>query len=141
MTCRSARQQMPDLFDTPDNPELREHLAACGACAAEFEETLNALTVIQPGVRVSASPDFKQRVIWKLAAESRPAPAPARRFPLLVAAATALALLLALPYLGSLGTDRTATTLLAQSVEALRGIQSVHIQARMRTLPGDNFEF
>ncbi len=141
MTCRSARRRLVDLFDTGDHPELREHLAACGACAAEFEETLNALSQIEPKGRASASPSFKQRTVNRLAAELRSEPK-GRPFPRRLAMAAALlALLFVLPYLGSLGTNHAATNLLAQSVQALNGIHSVHIVARMRTSPGDNFEY
>ena len=55
MTCRSARRQMADLLDSQElsrQPELRDHLADCGYCAAEFEETLNAVARIQPAYRV-----------------------------------------------------------------------------------------
>ncbi|MDR3701744.1 MAG: hypothetical protein P4L56_19000 [Candidatus Sulfopaludibacter sp.] len=141
MTCRSARRQLVDLFDAGCHAELREHLAACGTCAAEFEETLNALSQIEPTGRASASPGFKQRTMSRLAAELRTEPRP-RPFPRrLIAVAALLALVVVLPYLGSLGTNHTAANLLAQSVQALNGIQSVHILARMRTSPGDNFEF
>ena len=141
MTCRSARRHFPDLFETGENPDLREHLAACGVCAAEFEESISALAVIRPPARMAASPDFKRRTLRRLAEFSRPATAPPRRFPLFATAAAALALLLALPYFSGIGTNRAATALLAQSVQALNAVRSVHITARMRTLPGDNFEF
>ncbi len=141
MTCRTARHQLIDLFDTGDHAELREHLAACGTCAAEFEETLNALSQLEIKDRVSASPGFKQRTLGRLAAELRSEPK-GRAFPRrLVMAAALLTLLFVLPYLGTLGRNHAATNLLAQSVQALNGIHSVHIVARMRTSPGDNFEY
>ena len=150
MTCRSAHRRMADLFDSGDpghQPELREHLAGCGRCTAEFEETLNAVARIRPLHRVCASPDFTQRTLNKLAVELAAAPAarprirttPFLRLAFMVSAV--LALVLALPYLGGLGTNRGAVTLLAQSVQAMSEIRSVHILARMRTQRGDNFEF
>jgi len=147
MTCRSARRRMADLFDSgPNGPELREHLARCGTCAAEFEETRNALARIEPMHRVCASPDFKERTMSKLAAELNAAQAAQPRirttpfWRLVFTAAGVLALVSVLPYLGGLGTNRAAVALLAQSVQALNVTQSVHILARMRTPPGDNFE-
>jgi hypothetical protein len=150
MTCRAAHRRMADLFDSGDpghQPELREHLAGCGRCTAEFEETLNAVARIRPLDRVCASPDFTQRTLNKLAVELAAAPAarprirttPFLRLAFMVSAV--LALVLALPYLGGLGTNRGAVTLLAQSVQAMSEIRSVHILARMRTQRGDNFEF
>ena len=149
MTCRSARRHMADLFDSGSSsyrPDLREHLAACKPCAARFEETLQALAGIEPLHRVCASADFKERTMSKLASQLNTAQAaqPKVRITpflrLVLAAGAVLAVVSALPYLGRLGTNRGAVALLAQSVEALNGIQSVHIQARMRTPRGDNFE-
>jgi len=149
MTCRSARRLMADLFDSGDPcppPELRAHLDGCRNCAAELEETRNAVAGIQPRGRVSASADFKERTMTKLAAELNAAqtPRPRIRFtPLLRLALTAaaiLAVVAALPYLGALGTNRGEVALLAQSIDALNGLRSVHIVARMRTPRGDNFE-
>jgi outer membrane lipoprotein-sorting protein len=137
---------MVDLFDTNDQTLLRDHLAACAPCAAEFEETLNAMARIELAQRVCASPDFTERTMDKLTAELSAAHAVRPRIrtrPFLRAFATAaviLGIVLILPYFGSLGTNRAATALLAQSMEALNGLRSVHILARMRTPPGDNFE-
>jgi outer membrane lipoprotein-sorting protein len=130
---------MADLFDIKDQAELREHFAACAQCAAEFEETLNAMARIEPAQRVCASPDFKERTMNKLAVELngvRAARSKARGTPVLrlaVAAGFLLVMVLALP-------GRGPVALLAQSVQAMNGIHSVHILARMRTPPGDNFE-
>ncbi len=58
-----------------------------------------------------------------------------------LAGAVALALILGLPYLSGIGKRGTpATALLAQSAESMADVRSVHLSARMRTLPGDNFE-
>ena len=136
---------MADLFDTNDQTDLRDHLAACAQCAAEFEETLNAMARIEPAQRVCASPDFTERTMDKLtelsAAQAvRPRIRTTPFLRLLATAAVILGIVLILPYFGSLGTNRAATALLAQSMEAMNGLQSVHIVARMRTPPGDNFE-
>jgi len=43
--------------------------------------------------------------------------------------------------IGDWGRSNAAgTTLLAQSVQAISNVQTVHMMGRMRTLPGDNFE-
>jgi hypothetical protein len=140
---------MTDLFDSAElihQPELREHLADCGYCAAEFEETVNAVATIQPIGRVCASPDFKERTMRRLARELNAAQAARPRvrttpfLRLVLVAAAILVVVGVLPYLGGLGTNRGVVTLLAQSVQALDQVQSVHIMARMRTPRGDNFE-
>jgi hypothetical protein len=149
MTCRCARRQLADLFDSGNpgpQPELRAHLADCESCAAELQETRNAVARIQPAGRVSATADFKRRTMGKLTAELSAAQTarPRIRFtPLLRLALTAaaiLAVVAALPYLGTLGTNRGEVALLAQSIDAMNGLRSVHIVARMRTPRGDNFE-
>ena len=150
MTCWSARRRMADLFDRPEAPggaELQAHLEVCGGCAREFAGARSALASIEPGPRVRASLDFKERTMKKLAKEltaaqaARPGIRTTPFLRLAFMAAAVLALVLALPYLGSLGSNRGAVTLLAQSVQAMSEIRSVHILARMRTQRGDNFEF
>jgi hypothetical protein len=140
---------MADLFDSGDPcqpPELRAHLAGCRTCAAELEEARNAVAEIQPIGRVSASADFKERTMTKLAVEldaaqtARPRIRNSPWLRLALTAAAILAVVSALPYLGTLGTNRGEIALLAQSIDAMNGLRSVHIVAQMRTPRGDNFE-
>ena len=148
MTCWSARRQMADLFDAEvsGGTQLRAHLEACGACAAEFAGARDALTAVEPVKQVGASLDFKARTMDRLRAEltavqgARPRTRNTPFLRLAFMTGAILAMVLALPYFGSLGTNRGAVTLLAQSVQAMSGIRSVHILARMRTHRGDNFE-
>ena len=146
MNCREAQECLPDLFDTTPASGvcgLRAHLASCEACAREYAEMQAALANIGPPVRIEASPDFKERIMKKIT-ESE---APARGWRVLVprfaiAGAVLAALLVAAPFIGSLGEKRSpVVALLAQSVEAMSKLESVHIIARMRTSQRDNFEF
>ena len=140
---------MADLFDTPEasaGGELRVHLETCGACAAELQAARDALARITPVSRVCASLDFKERTMNKLAeqltaaqaAKPRPLAKPLLRFAF--SAALILLIALALPHFGGNHAQSGAIALLAQSVEAMPALQTVHITARMRTLPADNFE-
>jgi hypothetical protein len=149
MTCRSARRQMADLFDdaaVSASAELHAHLEVCGACAAEFAGARNALASVTPVERVRASLDFKERTMNKLHQELNAAPAArprlwARPIPRLAfSVGLVLAIVLALPYFGGNHSQSGAIALLAQSVQAMSSLQTVHITARMRTLPRDNFE-
>jgi hypothetical protein len=149
MTCRSARRQMADAFDiaeVPTGAELRAHLEICSACAAEFAGARKALASIEPVERVRASLDFKERTMNKLAEQLSAAQTAKPRFwtrplpRLAFSAALALAIILALPYFSGNRTRPGAIALLAQSVEAMQALQTVHITARMRTLPADNFD-
>jgi hypothetical protein len=59
--------------------------------------------------------------------------------------AAALVLVVAAPFLATLvgkrGAQGPVVSLLAQSVEAMSGLKSMHLTARMRTWPGENFEY
>jgi hypothetical protein len=149
MTCRSARRHITDLFDTPEmsaGGELRVHLETCGACAAELQAARDALARIAPVSRVCASLDFKERTMNKLAEQltaaqaAKPHPLAKPILRLAFSAALILLIVLAMPYFGGNHAQSGAIALLAQSVEAMPALQTVHIAARMRTLPADNFE-
>ncbi len=158
MTCRHARRHIAELFDNEacgtSNPDLREHVMGCPDCGPEYEELKRVLASIEPPLKIRASSDFRARVMSKLNAHmeaNRMAEDSKRggnRFfamipRLALAAGVVIGLVVALPYLGNLGGRRVrsqAMSLLAQSVEAMSGLSTVHIQARMRTLPADNFE-
>lgn len=153
MTCRFALRQLADYLDTPDSSalaELRAHLDACGACTAEFTAARAALSAIAPARRVQASFGFKERTMNKLQAELAAAQAPKRSpwlrpvFRLAFSAGLILAIILALPYFAGNqshnGGQSGAVALLAQSAQAMSALQTVHITARMRTLPADNFD-
>ena len=149
MTCRSARRRMADFFDCAESPagaDLRAHMEVCGACAAELQEVRNAVASIEPGKRVQASLGFKERTMNKLAAQltaaqaAKPRPWAKPFWRLAFSAGMILAIVLALPYVGGNRSRSGAIALLAQSVEAMPALGTVHITARMRTLPADNFE-
>ena len=145
MTCRSARREMADLIDEPVSMQLASHLKTCDACTAHHQQLADTLVRIQPVCQVRASLDFKERTMKKLANElaaaeaAKPYRQPHPVWRLAFSAGLVLAIVLALPYLGD-HSKSGAVSLLAQSVEALGGMHSVHITARMRTVPGDNFE-
>jgi hypothetical protein len=138
MNCREAQERMVDLFDieTPGVSAVEEHLAACPRCAADYAALRSAARSFDALPAVSASPDFKERVM-RQTIETEPG---RRRWQFLprcapVAAAALAALLFFLPR-----ADSPAARLMAQSAEAMSNLTSVHIAARMRGLPHDNFE-
>lgn len=145
MTCRQVRER---LVDVPDM-EVRAHLAGCEDCAREYAAIQTVLASIRPTARIEASPDFKERVMSKLTERE----APVRRrwvLPRLVFVAGAVLLLVLLaPVVGNLignfggrgHAPASVVSLLAQSAQAMAGARSVHMIARMRTTPRENFEF
>jgi outer membrane lipoprotein-sorting protein len=150
MKCQQVQERLVDWLDSAapreELAELDAHLAACESCAREYAQIQAAIGTIKPPFRVEASPDFKERVMSKLTEVQAPASRWRNFIPRLVmVGAAALALLLLAPFVGSIagkrGRPSPVTSLLAQSVQAMSGLQTVHMRARMRTLPNDNFEY
>jgi outer membrane lipoprotein-sorting protein len=140
MTCRQAQKHLVDLLDSqpPDGAsELSSHLAACASCAREYAAIQVAIGRIQPRLRVQASPDFKERVMNEImqteTKRSRWRLVPRLAF----AGAAAIVAVLLFAQHG----QSPAVSLLAQSAQAMSNVQSVHISARMRTRPAENFEY
>jgi outer membrane lipoprotein-sorting protein len=154
MNCDQFQEQLADFLDIGSGvhtkPELRRHVDECAACRRQLERYEATIARLTPE-RVVASAGFQERVMNQLNTElEREAARPAKpsRWRILVprlsfAVAAAAALVFTIPYIAQMGrrsTGGTASALLAQSVQALGRITSVHITARMRTIPGDNFE-
>jgi len=139
MTCRETQKRLVDLLDCKPAEKLGEiesHLAACDRCAREYAAIQAAAVLIQPQFRVEPSPDFKERVMNELM-QVKLTPNP-WRWVLRLAAAGAAIILVVLLFAQS--GQSPALNLMAQSVQAMSNLQSVHITARMRTYPRDNFE-
>src|SRR5579862_6147229 len=68
MTCREAQKRLVDWFDRgPERaPEVEAHVAACANCARAYADMQAAAGLIEPRIRVQASPDFKERVMKRL---------------------------------------------------------------------------
>ncbi len=145
MNCREAQENLVECFDCEPSPALRAHLAACNGCAREYAAFQISAAIIARSTAVQASPGFKERVMNEIANTS--AQAPSRRFmhrftlPRLALAGTAAFLVLMAAPLFTTSGKQQALQLMAQSVQSMAGVDSVHITARMRTLPRENFEY
>ncbi len=152
MNCHEAAELMIDLFDVEkhqDTGSLREHLENCPECRARFDQEQRAFQAIRPVQRIVASQHFKEKAMKAILAEAGREGAETgsrwngKAWPRWAAVAgVAVLLLLILPFLptGNRGSQAAGFKLLAQSVEAMSNIQSVHMIGRMRTVAGDNFE-
>jgi outer membrane lipoprotein-sorting protein len=128
-----------DLFDCRPPEKLGEidsHLATCDRCAREYAAIQAAVNLIQPQFRVQPSPDFKERVMNELM-QVKLTPNPWRWVLRLAVAGAAISLVI---LLFAQSGQSPALNLMAQSAQAMSNLQSVHITARMRTYPRDNFE-
>jgi hypothetical protein len=112
---------------------------------------LEILQRIRPTQRIAASKSFRERVMKAILEQNARASSQFtwryKSWPRWVtgwatAGCAAVLLLLLLPALPlGRGVSRSpGVALLAQSIEALSNVQSVHITGRIRTLPNDNFE-
>jgi outer membrane lipoprotein-sorting protein len=141
MTCRDAQEHLADLFDCepPEKlVEIESHLAVCEACARRYAAIRTAAGLIQPHFRVQPSPGFKERVMDRITQPqlpAKPSPQPWRWALRLAIGTAAILAVLLLP-----SGQSPALKLMAQSAEAMSNLQSVHITARMRSAPNENFE-
>lgn len=150
MNCHQAAKRMIDLFDVekPGMEPLAEHLQNCPECRLRFCEERRAFDTLRPVQRIVASQQFKGKVMNAIVVEARRESVQSERrwnrgWPRWVAVGCAAALLLlVLPMLpfGRGGSQAAGLKLLAQSLEAMSNLETVHVIGRMRTLPGDNFE-
>lgn len=153
MKCHDAKRLMTELFDVEEYPStqlVREHLDSCPECRRRFEQERRALEAIRPTQRIVASQSFKEGAMKAIIAEAeRESGRPGhqwkwkygRRWLVAGAAAIAAILVLAVLPIGRWGhSDEAGIMLLAQSVQSMSNVTTVHMVGRMRTLPGDNFE-
>ena len=153
MNCREAERRIPDLFDAEKHPGvelLREHLESCPDCHFRFEQTQQVFEAIRPTQRIVASHQFKEGAMKAIIAEAeRESSQPKHhwtwkdwpRWAAVTAAACVVVLILALlPMIPWGRSNNAGITLLAQSVQAMSNLQTVHMIGRMRTAPNDNFE-
>jgi type II secretory pathway pseudopilin PulG len=157
MNCRDFSKYYVELLDgeadTPRRAELVAHLHSCQTCAQLYDETRRTLAQLQPSQRIAASSHLKERIMNTIAeiekngyreSEARKTVRINLWKPALVVATVAL-ILAALTVFNWFRQSKgqaplSAFTVLAQAEEAISHLRSVHIQARMRTLPADNFE-
>lgn len=92
---------------------------------------------IRPTRRIAASNSFRERVMKTISEESERT-AQRWNWPRWVTVACAAALLLLI--LPLLPLKSPGVLLLAQSVQAMANVRTIHITGRIRTLPNDNFE-
>ena len=154
MKCRHAHKHLVDLFDTePDRlllEELATHLKGCPQCAREYEDLKQAMEPLRLSHQVRASAGFKERIMNKITDNVDIASVKGReahlRFLKPVLAGAVAALILVAVSFGVWVTQNrgqkplSAFTVLGQAAYAVANLQSVHISARMRTAPQDNFE-
>jgi outer membrane lipoprotein-sorting protein len=151
MNCQETIYRMTDLLDKEQGPKaelVREHLANCPACRVRFEEHEHIFESVRRARRIAASHQFGAKTMKAIANEAALEATTTGKFWHLqgwrrwaVAACATALLIFLLPSLAPhFGGRRSASAVLAQSIEAMSNVQTIHMTGRMRTIPGDNFE-
>lgn len=156
MNCRQFQKRYRILLDPEPDPAaaaaLREHMAGCPECAQMIEEDRRILDALRPSLRAHARPHFKERVMKKIHEVEKAETAADRPrsgrwiFRLKLAAAAAALWLVAIASYNWLAARngqpaKDGFSVLAQAAEAVSRLNSIHLTARMRTSPGDNFSY
>ena len=135
-----------------DPAALEAHLAGCPTCRAELEQLRQLRTRLerlrpaggdQDAIRRRIDDEVMDRIILRQAREigRLKMRRTIRWAGMGVAAAAALVLLGVMLWAPSVDQRALAAETMAKAAERSAGIKTVHYQARMRTLPGDNFSF
>ena len=147
MKCKEAIEQMIELFDeegTGSDP-VCQHLANCPQCRAHYQEAQQVFVALRPDRRIAASHQFREKTMNAILEEASKQPLTARttwhwkRWALAVCAVVLLFLIIPILPFGK--KPKQAFSLLAQSLQAMTQVQTIHMTGRMRTVPGDNFEY
>lgn len=155
MNCRSFRKRLSELIDVCPNPattaDLLAHAAECSECSLELCELREVISQVTPAQRLRASNQVKERIMNSIteidAKERTSAPRRSMRVRLTRAGAFAAILLLAIFAAGRFAGKGGSTSsspfaaTLAQAAEFAHGVRTMHISARMRTIPKDNFDY
>jgi hypothetical protein len=152
MNCKECREQLvaliEGLLDEASQSRLRTHLAECSTCLAEFQD-VRQLTVQLAGDGLAAPPASLEtvvmdRILREQALELRRLKM-RKRWRILgisgaMAAAAAMLLVSGLWHAQPAAAEN-ATEVLALGVAPVPEGTIVHIVAKMRTLPHDNFSY
>lgn len=146
MKCHDARKNITEILEQQDQRLTSPsaiHFHDCPECRAYLSDVQGILQNLRPPLRITASELFKERVMKAIHDEPtgntrwnwiRP-----RWVTAGCAAAGLLLLIPLLPFGGRRSVASPGVALLAQSVEALQKVHTVHLVGRIRSLPGDNF--
>ncbi len=147
MTCREAREQIIESFDigARDSGEVLEHLQGCADCQREWDRDHAVFDKLRPVERIVASHAFLERTMTAITIEAHKESTRRERLVYgwprwATVACAAILLLVLIPMLPLGNSNRRGIALLAQSVQAMAQLRSLHITGQIRTLPGDNFE-
>jgi outer membrane lipoprotein-sorting protein len=150
MKCSECTENLYLLFDNSNDAlaaELKQHMANCPACYAEYEAMTDVATLLQPKVTIKAPASLKEIVLRQIETpEAVPQPAKRVRItPLwkkISVAAAVILMVLVTPFLFKHGSgEAKASDLIMVAINAGRNVQNFVMQFSVRTKDSDDFEY
>ena len=158
MKCNYISENVADLFDenieTARKNEILEHLKICMDCRQACHEMNQVISDLQPKINIEAGESLKDSVIRQIeeAGNQRSEKmsrtmvmfTPARKKMMAIAALLVIFFAL-IPVFNNSGwftsDARAGNALIKKSMMAMEGIKSVFMNFKVRTQPGENFDF
>ncbi len=158
MKCNYISENMADMFDesisSSRKDELLKHLEDCYDCSEEYQKIKQAISAVRPKIQIYASESLTDKVIQGLIKTDKkgstgkgriiPMFSPAWKKVASIAAVLVIAFAL-IPLFNYTGWFQNkgyaANALIKKSILAMEGIKSVFMNFKVRTQPGENFDF
>jgi outer membrane lipoprotein-sorting protein len=158
MKCNYISENIVDMFDESISSirkdELLKHLEVCPDCSEEYHKIKQAISAIRPKIQINASESLTDKVIRGLSkTEEKRSTGKIRIIPMFspawkkiasIAAVLVIAFAL-IPLFNHTGwfqnKSYAANALIKKSILAMEGIKSVFMNFKVRTQPGENFDF
>ena len=158
MKCNYISENIAELFDenisSVKKDELLKHLEVCYDCSAEYQKIKQVISAVRPKIQINASESLTDKVIQGLLkTEGKGSTRKGRIIPMFSPAwkkVTSIAAILVIafaliPLFNYTGWFQNkgyaANALIKKSILAMEGIKSVFMNFKVRTQPGENFDY
>ncbi len=161
MNCTECQERLVDylegLLTEPREQMVKAHLRSCDSCRADWEQLQQLHQQLASSSDRWRKTDFQQNVANRIIREQHQQLKRVGRInrPLeigrkimhskitkyVTAAATTAAVILMLAFFHTTTPVASAAEVLQKAIDAVADVKTVHMKARMRTLPRDNFGF
>lgn len=156
MDCNNCKLEMTKLFDSEIDQtilsDLMEHVKCCPDCTADYQKSLEVLSMLKPKFQPVAPLALKQNIIQKIKMEETKMKNDSLnklKFgyttkKILSIAAILAVIMLIIPFIGdnkifSNNTAKAANNLFESSIKATHSIKTMVINLKVRTIARDNF--
>ena len=144
MKCSECTGNLYHLLDNSSDTmaaALKQHIADCTACYAEYEAMMDVVAVLKPKGDIKAPASLKEKIMKQAETATAKTVRMKPRWKRFTVAAAVVALILITPFLFKNGSGQTkASNLILSAINAGSTIQNFVMQFSVRTNPTDNFE-